>query len=597
MPLRADLLNPIPGDNPSGVSLRYDPVYDQIKEARRQDDSGPQGAWQRERKVADYRMVMDLAGKALAERSKDLQLAVWITEAILYREKFAGFQKGLDLLRGLIEQFWDTLYPDIEDGDLEPRLVLLSWVGDRLMEPIRFTPITAGGLSLYHYNLSRQVGSEEDAAQSDTRRAARDAAIAEGKTTLEEFDTDSASTPTAQYEAWVADLDGCLASVASLSAFCDEKFGDDSPSFIPMRTALEEVRFTANQILQRRPGRAVEQEPEAESEAEPDTVYVEEVAPDAAPMAQRPRKKASISLEPEDLGDVTLRLQAVAKFLRAQDSYSPAPYLLLRGYRWGELRGYPDPPPAEVLVPPPTDVRQNIKRLASEYNWSELIEAAESAMAQPYGRAWLDLQRHVVNATEQSGYSHTAAAIRSEVRALLADLPGLTEWEFSDETAVASAETRAWLRELASPAPPALPPPAPVFDEDDAVPAEAAPPDAFTIAMEAARSGRAGEAIQMLADEIPRQQSGRARFQRKLQLAQICMMTGHETLAQPILEELAQSIDQHQLDEWESREAVAQPLAMLYKCLVKLQGDEATKQKLYARISRLDPVQALEVRR
>jgi type VI secretion system protein ImpA len=94
----------------------------------------------------------------------------------------------------------------------------------------------------------------------------------------------------------------------------------------------------------------------------------------------------------------------------------------------------------------------------------------------------------------------------------------------------------------------------------------------------------------MLAAEIPRQQSGRARFQRKLQLAQICMMSGHETLAQPILEELTQSIDQHQLDEWESREIVAQPLVMLYK----LQRDEAVKQKLYTRISRLDPVQALE---
>ena len=64
MPLRADLLNPIAGDNPSGASLRYDPVYDQIKEARRQDDAGPQGDWQRERKVADYRQVVDLASKA-----------------------------------------------------------------------------------------------------------------------------------------------------------------------------------------------------------------------------------------------------------------------------------------------------------------------------------------------------------------------------------------------------------------------------------------------------------------------------------------------------------------------------------------------------
>ena len=67
MPLRPDLLTPIAGDNPSGANLRYDPVYDQIKEARRQDDAGPQGDWQRERKLADYRVVVELTSKMIAE--------------------------------------------------------------------------------------------------------------------------------------------------------------------------------------------------------------------------------------------------------------------------------------------------------------------------------------------------------------------------------------------------------------------------------------------------------------------------------------------------------------------------------------------------
>lgn len=588
MPLRDDLLAPIAGDNPSGPNLRYDPVYDQIKEARRQDDTGPQGDWQRERKVAEYGKVIDLAGKTLAERTKDLQLAVWLTEAALNREKFPGLLQGLDLLRGLLEQFWDTFYPEIEDGDLEPRIVLLGWVGDRLVEPVRFTPITTGGLSLVHYKESRIVGSEEDAAENDTKQQARQKAIAEGKTTLEDFDKDAASTSTAQYEAWVAAMDACLASIESLGTLCDEKFGNDSPSFVPLRTAIEEVRHTANMILQKRPGRVVEPPPD-----EPKPVMADVFIQGEPPVEVPVRKKSVGSLDPEDLDDVTARLNAVAKFLRAQDSSSPAAFLLLRGYRWGELRGYSDPPDSSLLIPPPTAVRQTIRRLANECNWTELIETAETAMAQPYGRAWLDLQRHVVNAAEQSGYAHVAAAIRSEVRALLIDLPRLPDWEFSDETPVASTETHAWLKELAAPAPPALPPAAAVFDDpgiEPTNPAEPAPPDSFVLAVEAARAGRGNEAIQMLAAEIPRQQSGRARFQRKLQLAQVCMMTGHETLAQPILEELAQSIDQHQLDEWESREIVAQPLVMLYK----VQHDDAVRQKLYSRISRLDPVQALE---
>jgi type VI secretion system protein ImpA len=594
MPLRADLLNPIAGDNPSGSNLRYDPVYDQIKEARRQDDLGPQGDWQRERKVADYRQVADLAAKALAERSKDLQIANWLIEAALYRERFSGLRQGLEMLRGLLEQYWDTLYPEIEDGDLEPRALLLGWVGERLVDAVRFTPITAGGFSLIQFEESRRVGTEADAAQSEAKRDARAAAIAQGKPTVEDFDKDAASTPTAQYEAWIAALDGSLAALESLGSLCDEKFGEDSPGFQPLRTALEEVRRTANQIIQKRPGRATASQEEPEEETQP--VF----APDdeAAPAAAAPRKRTTVGLDPENLDEIAPRLHAVAKFLRAEDPSSPAAYLLLRGYRWGELRGYGDPPDPGMLVPPPTEVRQTVRRLAAEGAWSEMIEAAEAAMAQPYGRAWLDLQRHVVNATEQSGYAHVAAAIRSEMRALLIDLPRLPQWEFSDETPVASAETHTWLKELAAPAPPDLPPAAAVFDDPGELaasgPAEPVPADSFVLAVEAARAGRASDAIQMLADEIPRQQSGRGRFQRKLQLAQICMMTGHETLAQPILEELAQSIDQHQLDEWESREIVAQPLAMLYKCVSKLQGDEATKQKLYARISRLDPVQALE---
>src|SRR5258706_423802 len=54
MPLRDDLLNPIPGENPSGANLRYAPVYDKIKEARREDDDAPQGEWKHERKGYDW---------------------------------------------------------------------------------------------------------------------------------------------------------------------------------------------------------------------------------------------------------------------------------------------------------------------------------------------------------------------------------------------------------------------------------------------------------------------------------------------------------------------------------------------------------------
>ena len=105
MPLRDDLLNPIPGDNPSGVSLRYERVYDQIKEARTEDDDSiPTGAWARTIKKADYNQVIKLAGEALASKSKDLQLAAWLTEAHVKKEGIGLVQPCFKLMQDLQEQ-------------------------------------------------------------------------------------------------------------------------------------------------------------------------------------------------------------------------------------------------------------------------------------------------------------------------------------------------------------------------------------------------------------------------------------------------------------------------------------------------------------
>ena len=62
------LLQPISDENPSGESLRYSGIYDEITEARRADDTLNRGDWQEELKVADYRRVIDLAVPALSNR-------------------------------------------------------------------------------------------------------------------------------------------------------------------------------------------------------------------------------------------------------------------------------------------------------------------------------------------------------------------------------------------------------------------------------------------------------------------------------------------------------------------------------------------------
>ncbi|MCX6627981.1 MAG: type VI secretion system protein TssA, partial [Candidatus Solibacter sp.] len=199
MPLRNDLLNPIAGENPSGPNLKYAPVCDKIKEARREDDDAAQGDWKVERKLADWPTVIKLAGETLAAKTKDLQVAAWLTEALAKTQGVGGLRDGLDLLKALIEGFWDTLYPEIEDGDLELRAGPLEWVGGRLDRAVRGAPLTRAGHSWLVYKESRKVPTETEAGESSPKAEARAAAVAEGKLTPEEFDKSFESSPKAYY--------------------------------------------------------------------------------------------------------------------------------------------------------------------------------------------------------------------------------------------------------------------------------------------------------------------------------------------------------------------------------------------------------------
>src|SRR5216684_6578689 len=177
MPLPEGLLNPIPGENPSGQSLRYDPVYDKIREARRADEelqlseeASKRDVWGAYAlKKADFLQVIKLSTEALSKRTKDLQIAAWLTEALLVQERIPGLTQGLELMRGLIENFWDTLYPEIEEGDLQMRAAPIEWVGALLETQVHKVPLTKNKLDWFKFQESRRVGYEEDAKGSEAR--------------------------------------------------------------------------------------------------------------------------------------------------------------------------------------------------------------------------------------------------------------------------------------------------------------------------------------------------------------------------------------------------------------------------------------------
>jgi type VI secretion system protein ImpA len=600
MPLREDILAAIPGENPSGIDLRYDNkllIFDKIKEARRQDDELDQGAWQSERKAANWPLVIKLAQDALAATSKDLQLASYLTEALLQTERFPGLREGLHLTQQLLSEYWDTIYPQIEDGDRELRARPLSWLNITLDLPIRSTPITSAGYSDLLYKESRTVGYE-DQVKTDKDRKARSEMIQRGKLAPDVFDKAFADTPKAFYLQAEKDLDACLEILGKLDSFCDEKLEDDSPGFTKLRTALTEVRHTVHLLLEKK------------REKEPDPI--EEVPPEPSSAGNGADTEVStsstgtalpIGAEPTDLRQATAMIVAAAAFMRKSDPGNPAPYLMLRGLRWGELRSARSLGDSPMLEAPPTEVRQQIKRLAISKRWSDLLEAGERAMSLPGSRAWLDLQRLSVAACNALGdqYSPIATAIQSELRALLNDLPELLDATLLDDTPAANPETREWLQNLSTPS---LPVP-PTVEEEAASEARShrngAPTwlaravNPYILAKDALAAGHEEKAFAIMRVEIARQRSGRHRFRRTMEMIELSIAAGKDSIAQPLLEDIAAAIEAHKLDAWEDPELIASDLTKLMRYSKKIQGSAADKQKLFERICRLDPVQALDV--
>ena len=448
-------LEPIPGDSPVGKNLKYS-LHDKIKEARRQEDSGPVGLWERDAKTSDFKQVIKLSEDALLKSTKDLWIAAWLTEAWIYEYDVPGLTSGLQLLQGLFERFWESLYPELDEGDAEPRATPLEWVGSYFdpskgSSPIfalRSIALTSSGFGWFVYQESRRIGYETEISGNESRKKARETALKEGKLSPEDFDTDFEATPKQFYKDLQRDFKAAREALEALDEKSREKFTDVAPSFTPLRKALEEVENVAHILLLKK----LEKEPDL---PEPSVPAVDGTAQSEG-GEERAEPATAIGIQQLDLsqlsgGPITstnqaiLHVVAAAQFLRQTSPGTPIPYLLLRALRWGEIRSGGESAIADLPAPSP-DVRTTLRSSAAAKNWKRVLEAAEGAMGTSVGRGWLDLQRYSINACDELGYTAVAAALRSELKAFLHDFPQLPAATLNDDTGTANPDTLAWLR-------------------------------------------------------------------------------------------------------------------------------------------------------
>src|ERR1039458_2422458 len=159
----------------------------------------------------------ELATAMLRDRSKDLQLALWLTEANIKLHGFPGLRDGLRITRELMVRYWDKgLYPAIEDGP-EDRAGPFEWLSNKLVDAITAIPITVrsdGGAdySFIDQQDALRVGSEVKCQTPDGEIDAKkkkdyDQAIADGHVSMEVFELAVKETKRADYEALNSDFE------------------------------------------------------------------------------------------------------------------------------------------------------------------------------------------------------------------------------------------------------------------------------------------------------------------------------------------------------------------------------------------------------
>ncbi|MGI4831086.1 MAG: type VI secretion system domain-containing protein [Janthinobacterium lividum] len=637
MPLHADLLRPIPGEAPAGVDLAYDKLYDQIKEARQEDDESlPAGSWTRAPKKADRSLILRVAGEALATRSKDLRLAGWYFESLLRREGFPQFTPILEALRALQEQFWGGLYPLAEeDGDLGRRTGALEGVAAQLAAQLKLLSLTRSGIDYVQAQGARSLGYEADATTKERKELREDAAN-RGRVLLEELDKAIAETPKAFYAETEAALGSAATALQELEDFHVEHYLDEPPSFSRLKSAMEDVaKFVGGVMAEKR---KLEPDPEATDvateapdntndpfarfDASPMTAEASELAESAdsahqpiedlqasEPSMQRGAAEAFVALpgrmgsEPVSREEALSQVAEAVRFLSRKGASLETAYALAAAPGIALLfRAGPD----FAWPAPAAGVRQGLRKLAREESWAALELGGLEALAATPETIWLDLHRYIWQAAAELGHRPLAAMVLGTVRGCLQQLPDLDKALLDDDTPSASMETQSWLR--------ALHPHGTEDGDGTAGKASAAmlvsfvqtsmggnghgnshgssKADAFAQALALLKGGRLPEAIGLLSRDAEEQPSGRLRFERRLQTAELCLQAGHAAVAQPLLADLTAELERRTLEGWESASLLAKPLALMIRCLDLGTSSADNRAALFARLCRLDPVAA-----
>ena len=323
----SSLLAPISADNAVGLDLRHDStprsLYSRIRDARKAARAAERtNLFDDKSTEADehWRQVFDLAPQALKDSTKDLEIACWYTEALIRKAGFRGLRDGFSLIRQLIENFWDGLYPLPDDDGIETRLAALTGLNGEgaegvLIVPIRTTFITEGGQSGRPFGYWQYKQALD--AQRMTDELGRAEQIAKNGFNLDDIQKAVEQSSQEFYINLRDDVQDALGEYKRIGELLTERCGvHDSP---PTSNIVGILTDTLGAILHI----ARDKLPEPEVAG-----GVEGMEASGPGVAGGPIKSRAEALK---------QLGYISQFFRRTEPHSPLSYIIEKAVRWGDM--------------------------------------------------------------------------------------------------------------------------------------------------------------------------------------------------------------------------------------------------------------------
>lgn len=327
----SSLLAPVSEDNPVGNDIREDSsptsAYYTIKDARNSARAAERNSmFDGGSTEADenWRKILELAPDILKNNAKDLEIASWYTEALIRRHGFPGLKAGFSIIKQMIEQYWDNLYPLPDEDGIETRVSSLTGLNGEgaegvLIAPIRNARITEdvqpGPFNYWQYTqaLDIQKITDEDSRAEKTNKIGFN---------IEDIENVVANSSDDFYISLKNDITECLADYRTISQMLDEHCGNmDAPPTSNIINALESTLGVINHV-------AKYKFPEESSNEE-------EFNEDGTVSSTGNTSSASGPIQ--NRADAFRRLNEISDFFRKTEPHSPISYALDKAVKWGDM--------------------------------------------------------------------------------------------------------------------------------------------------------------------------------------------------------------------------------------------------------------------